>query len=185
MSPIWTRSYGFDVPLMISIVLRLHRLMIEDLRRRLRPLGLHPGQDRLLLEIHEYSQGEYVQEFVDRYDISKQTIQRALRRAEAAGLVELRPWIWGSRRQRIRLTPEGRDLIEPIRKVWEAVESGMRSAMNADMTGEEEEATLEAMCKAMGGLGRIVRHRPTMKDLRPYSWDPRYDDDIASDAGRV
>lgn len=89
---------------------------------RLRALGLHNGQDLILLRLVEHD-GQTQRALADSLDVEAPTITRMVQRMERAGLVERRSDEADARLSRVYLTARGRALQADIRQVWVDVES--------------------------------------------------------------
>ncbi len=89
--------------------------------RRLSPLGLHIGQDLLLLEL-EARGGVSQRELAARLGVEQPTVGVALRRLEAAGFVQRRPAPHDGRVRLVFLTPQGRVALPHVHRAWQDAE---------------------------------------------------------------
>lgn len=97
---------------------RAHRAYAATL---LRDLGLHPGQDIVLLElagVDRRSQADIVRSLM----LDHSTVAKSLRRLETAGLIARSPSAGDRRAVDVRLTARGRDLLERIGAAWARLE---------------------------------------------------------------
>lgn len=121
---------------------RAHRALGNLL---LRDVGLHTGQEIMLLEIA--AQGTTTQRDVVRSMLlDHSTVAKSLRRLEAGGLIARRTSERDRRSVEVELTPAGRELLERIGAAWAAMEA----ATVADLDEAEREAVV-------GLLGRMER----------------------------
>ena len=91
---------------------RLQALIAE----RFAPLGIHPGQDRLLAELWERD-GLSQSELIERLGVQPPTVTGIVQRLERAGIVRREPDPENRRISRVYLTEKGRELERPV---WEA-----------------------------------------------------------------
>lgn len=89
---------------------------------RLKVLGLHSGQDLILLRLAE-NDGESQRALADRLEVEAPTITKMVQRMERAGLVERRSDETDARVSRVYLTARGRSLEAGIRQVWADLEA--------------------------------------------------------------
>lgn len=102
----------------IAQVAYAHRM---EMVARLRDLGLHPGQELIVVDLHENpdsSQGE----LVARLGVDQSTVAKALSRMEKAGLVARARSDADARIVRTRLTARGEGLVRDIQSVWAEVD---------------------------------------------------------------
>lgn len=87
----------------------------------LRQLGLHPGQELVLM--HLYARDPQTQsELLASIGVDHSTLSKALRRMQAAGLLVRERAGHDRRVMVVRLTDKGRSLREPIAAMWRALE---------------------------------------------------------------
>ena len=91
-----------------------HRAVAAQL---LAPLGLHPGQEVLLLELHAHGPRTQVQLAVAS-GCEPPTITGSVRRLEAAGLVVRRPSPTDGRVTIVELSDRGRSLMPALEAAW-------------------------------------------------------------------
>jgi MarR family transcriptional regulator, organic hydroperoxide resistance regulator len=97
---------------------RKNRVVIGNL---LRPLGLFPGQEILLIVLWERGACSQA-DLVDALGLDHSTVTRMLQRLEGAGMVERRPSRNDRRVMLARLTDAGRQLRDQIEHVWQELE---------------------------------------------------------------
>ncbi|MEU4534239.1 MarR family transcriptional regulator [Streptosporangium sp. NPDC023825] len=103
----------------LAEVTRAHR---AEMQRRMAELGLHLGQELLIVDLHhnpETTQAELVQ----RIGIEQPTIAKAITRMERAGFVERAPDPGDRRVTRLRLTERGEAVVDAVVAAWAQVES--------------------------------------------------------------
>lgn len=98
------------------------------IERGLRELGLHVGQDKLLLRLwHE--EGLSQARLGEGLGCEPPTVTNMIHRMEAAGLVERRGDPQDARVVRVYLTERGRALEGPVRTLWAEVEGRLTDGM--------------------------------------------------------
>lgn len=107
---------------------KAHRVAVGGL---LAEVNLHPGQEMVLVELWQ-DDGLRGGELATRLAVEPPTITKMLRRLEGCGLVERRPDPDDARSFRVYLTSEGRDLEEPVHRVWESAEAKVLAGMSED-----------------------------------------------------
>ncbi|MGJ6963244.1 MarR family winged helix-turn-helix transcriptional regulator [Streptosporangium sp. G11] len=103
----------------LAEVTRAHR---AEMQRRMAELGLHLGQELLVVDLHhnpETTQADLVQ----RIGIEQPTIAKAITRMERAGFVERAPDPGDRRVTRLRLTERGEAVVDAVVAAWAQVES--------------------------------------------------------------
>ncbi|MFE3203836.1 MarR family winged helix-turn-helix transcriptional regulator [Embleya sp. NPDC055664] len=91
-----------------------HRARITTL---LAPLGLHPGQEALLLELAR--NGPMIQgRLSDALGCEPPSVTLMTRKLEAAGHIRRTPAPTDKRASVVELTDSGRDLVERIKQAW-------------------------------------------------------------------
>lgn len=100
------------------------------------PLGLSPGQPKILEFLGEY--GEHEQKDIASYcEIEPATVGSILLRMETAGLVTRRNRPNNRRSLYVSLTPKGRQMAEVLQRVFAEAEAQITAGLT-----EEERATL-------------------------------------------
>jgi DNA-binding MarR family transcriptional regulator len=107
----------------------------------LAPLGLHPGQEVVLLELA--SSGPRTQsELATACGSEPPTISGSAQKLEAAGLVARRPSAGDARVSVVELTDAGRALIPELKAVWRSLAEQTIAAMTIEMPLPELTARL-------------------------------------------
>lgn len=100
-------------------------------REELSELGLHIGQEILLLQLWEQD-GLSHSELADRLNVELPAISKMVKRMESAGLIERRSDPADSRVSRVFLTDEGRSLQEPVKGIWRRTEKEMLDGLSTE-----------------------------------------------------
>jgi len=106
------------------IVHTIYRISLKNravIGSLLRPLGLYPGQEILLMQLWEHD-GCSQAVLVDILGVDHSTVTRMLQRLEAAGMVVRRPSTHDRRVMLVSLTDAGRRLRGEIERVWRELE---------------------------------------------------------------
>jgi MarR family transcriptional regulator, organic hydroperoxide resistance regulator len=129
-------------------VVRLHRMLAGQL---LRDLGLHRGQELLLM--HLWDAGPVRQtELVAVLDSDSATVTRMVQRLEKAGLVERTPDPGDGRATLVSSTSAGDAMREEIERMWHDLEASTVGDLSpADLT-----TMLEALAKIETNLASAV-----------------------------
>jgi DNA-binding MarR family transcriptional regulator len=93
---------------------RAHRVAAAQL---LSEVGLHPGQEALLMELWR-GDGQTQAELAEALAVEPPTITKMLQRMEAAGLVQRKPHPEDRRAQLVYLTARGKRLQQKVDKLW-------------------------------------------------------------------
>jgi DNA-binding MarR family transcriptional regulator len=102
----------------LAVLARAHRNVLQA---RLAELGLHLGQELLVVELHA-NPGSTQGELGERLEIQQPTVAKALLRMERSGFVSRRPDPANHRIVRLDLTPKGQAAVDRVLKVWSDVE---------------------------------------------------------------
>lgn len=113
---------------------RAHR---NEMQHRMAQLGLHLGQELLIIDIHQHPDTTQA-ELVGRIGIEQPTIAKATTRMERTGFVERIPDPHDRRVIRLRLTEQGQAVVEAILAAWADVEA---TATNGLTQPETEQLT--------------------------------------------
>ena len=112
----------------LALAARRHR---ADLTRRLATLGLHTGQELIVVDLHE-NPGSTQAELVERMGIEQPTVAKAISRMERSGFVERARDESDRRATRLRLTAQGEDVVAAVVAVWRDAEAEMSESLAAD-----------------------------------------------------
>jgi MarR family transcriptional regulator, organic hydroperoxide resistance regulator len=105
---------------LIKATKRLQRLIAEGFA----PLGVHPGQDRMLSELWA-EDGLSQSELIARLGVEPPTVTGTLQKLEKAGFVRRQPDSGNRRISRVYLTDAGRALEGPVTEVLRESEKRM------------------------------------------------------------
>jgi MarR family transcriptional regulator, organic hydroperoxide resistance regulator len=118
----------FPVSWRIFALARSHRALAA---RLLSGLGLHPGQELILMQLWD-AEGRSQKELREMQGLDHSTVAQSVRRLEAAGLVRREQSAQDRRVTLVFLTEEGRRLEAPVRTAWAELEqqtvAGLTSA---------------------------------------------------------
>ncbi|WP_113699744.1 MarR family winged helix-turn-helix transcriptional regulator [Nonomuraea lactucae] len=112
----------------IFTLARAHRAYAAGM---LRDLGLHPGQELLLMQLFDRD-GQTQSELLESVGLDHSTVSKSLRRLQEAGLLTREPAEHDRRVQLVRLTDKGRAMREPIQAMWSALEQVSVQHLDAD-----------------------------------------------------
>jgi DNA-binding MarR family transcriptional regulator len=108
-----------DLNVKLMRVARAHRTYAASL---LSQVGLHPGQEALLMELWTQD-GRTQANLAEALGVEPPTVTKMLQRMEAADLVSRRPDVSDRRAIRVSLTPKGRRLRGRVEKLWAELEA--------------------------------------------------------------
>jgi DNA-binding MarR family transcriptional regulator len=89
--------------------------------RLLRDLGLHPGQELLLMQLLARD-SQTQSELLAEVGLDHSTVSKSLRRMQAAGLLSRTPASHDRRVLIVTLTDKGRAMRAPLEAMWSALE---------------------------------------------------------------
>jgi DNA-binding MarR family transcriptional regulator len=101
-----------------------YKALLAVTAAQLAPLRLHPGQDRVLLELW-VKDGISQRELGKRLGVEQPTVTKTLQRLERAGLVRRERDVADNRQVLVHLTVAGRAANEPIRQARREAERQM------------------------------------------------------------
>jgi DNA-binding MarR family transcriptional regulator len=93
------------------------------------PLGIYPGQDRLLSELW-IEDGMSQTELIEQLSVEPPTVTGTLQRLERDGFVRREPDSENRRVSRVYLTDTGRNLEAPVREAWREIEAELVSGLS-------------------------------------------------------
>ena len=99
--------------------------------RLLRDLGLHPGQELLLMRLLERD-GQTQSELLAAVGLDHSTVSKSLRRMQDAGLLTREPTEQDRRVLCVLLTDKGRALRGSLQEMWAALEQVSVGDLDAD-----------------------------------------------------
>lgn len=122
------RTVSGKVGFTLAKVCRAHRSNAGAL---LASLGLHPGQDMVLMELMR-EDGIRIVALSSKLGVEPPTATRMVGRLEARGLVTRNQDREDARCSRVFLTPEGRSLEVPLKTLWEENEEYLLRGLEAE-----------------------------------------------------
>jgi DNA-binding MarR family transcriptional regulator len=128
---------------------RAHRGFAGEL---LRGLGLHPGQELLVMQLLDRD-GQTQSELLDAVGLDHSTVSKSLRRMQQAGLLTREPTDSDRRVLRVSLTDKGRALREPLEAMWSSLERVSVGDLDADAAASfvDAAASIQRAVEARGG----------------------------------
>ena len=111
-------AQGGKLSYAIFTLARAHRSYVAEL---LRELGLHPGQELLLMQLLDRD-GQTQSELLDSVGLDHSTVSKSLGRMEEAGLVTRVPNETDKRVLRVHLTRKGLAMKSKIAAMWTTLE---------------------------------------------------------------
>jgi MarR family transcriptional regulator, organic hydroperoxide resistance regulator len=102
----------------LATAARSHRTVLQA---ELAALGLHLGQELVVVDLAEHPDSTQV-ELVARLGVEQPTVAKTIARMERAGLVRRSVDTADRRQSRICLTPKGRKLVEAVTEAWSAAD---------------------------------------------------------------
>lgn len=128
----------------IAQVAHTHRLALVS---RLGALDLHPGQELIVVDLHENPDSTQA-ELVKRLGVDQSTVAKALARMERAGMVARSRSDTDARVVRSRLTPRGQGLVENVLATW----SELDRTVAGGLTPEETTHLVELLDKVRASI---------------------------------
>jgi MarR family transcriptional regulator, organic hydroperoxide resistance regulator len=116
-----TQPDGFAAGQVSHAIFQLHVAHKGYAARLLRRIGLHPGQELILMHLHD-REPQTQAELLESIGVDASTLSKALLRMQRAGLLVREPAEHDRRVQVVRLTTEGRALRGPIAAMWRELE---------------------------------------------------------------
>ena len=116
----------------------------------LAPLGLHPGQEVLLLELHAHGPRTQVQ-LAGASGCEPPTITGSVRKLESAGLIVRRPSPTDGRVTIVELSDQGRSLMPALEAAW--CELAERTVAGLSTDPDRLTASLGEMTAGLGPRG--------------------------------
>lgn len=108
---------------------RAHRAVLQH---RMAQLGLHLGQELLIVDIH-HNPDTTQSELVQRIGFEQPTIAKALTRMERSGFIERTADPGDRRVTRVRLTERGEAVVDAVQAAWAEADA----QATAELTDEE------------------------------------------------
>lgn len=129
-------------------VARTHRMIAGRLLRR---VGLHPGQELVMMQLWELGPQLQV-DLVRLLDSDAATMARTIQRLEHAGFVRRSPCTEDRRSSLIEATPASRGLRKEVEQLWCQLEE----ITVGDITADEQAAVLRVLEGLEGRLARAA-----------------------------
>ena len=136
----------------IFTLARAHRGFAAAL---LRDLGLHPGQELLLMQLLDRD-GQTQSELLDSVGLDHSTVSKSLRRMQEAGLLTREPSERDRRVLHVWLTDKGRAMREPLRNLWSTLEHASTRGLSAD--------EIDTFTRLAGAVEHSVVHRASIQE---------------------
>jgi MarR family transcriptional regulator, organic hydroperoxide resistance regulator len=111
-------------------LLQVHKAHRARAETALNKLGLHTGQEMLLLRLW-IEEGVPQSQLAASMGVEPPTATKMLQRMEHAGLIERRPDPEDARISRVYLTDRGRALEQPVLEVWKHLEAQTVAGLSA------------------------------------------------------
>src|ERR1700751_2642880 len=125
--PVPAAALGGPISHAIFRITRLHKMMAGNLLRR---VGLHPGQELVMMYLWELGPQRQT-DLVRLLDSDAATMTRTIRRLEHAGFVRRLPSANNKRASLIEATPAGRALRPEVEQIWNEVEESIVGGVGA------------------------------------------------------
>jgi len=103
-------------------VLQVHKAHRQLAEAALNKLGVHTGQEMILLQLW-IEEGIPQSQLAASREVEPPTATKMLQRMERAGLIERRPDPTDARISRVYLSERGRALEQPVLDVWKQLET--------------------------------------------------------------
>lgn len=129
---------------LIFLTARTHRGLAGEL---LRPLGLHPGQEILLMQLWDRD-GQTQSELIASLGLDASTVTKMVQRLEAQGHLSRTQSSEDRRVIIVKLTPSGKKLRVEVEKMW----ASLNSASTGQLTKAEESQLCNLLKKAISSL---------------------------------
>ncbi|WP_420823454.1 MarR family winged helix-turn-helix transcriptional regulator [Streptomyces natalensis] len=146
--PVPAAAAGGPVSHAIFRLARLHRMFAGQLLRR---IGLHPGQELVMMHLWELGPQRQT-DLVRLMDSDAATMTRTVRRLEQAGFVRRRPSPTDKRASLIEPTAASHALRREVEQVW----SRLEDLSTADLSDDERTAALHTLERLEQNLVRAA-----------------------------
>ncbi|HET7075652.1 MAG TPA: MarR family transcriptional regulator [Mycobacterium sp.] len=138
--PIPAAALGGPISHAIFRIARLHKMMAGNLLRR---LGLHPGQEMVMMYLWELGPQRQT-DLIRLMDSDAATMTRTIQRLEHAGFVRRSPCADDKRAYLIESTAAGRALRPQVEQIWIQLEEIVVGG-----AGERERQTTQRVLKSL------------------------------------
>ncbi|MFF4574875.1 MarR family winged helix-turn-helix transcriptional regulator [Streptomyces sp. NPDC001410] len=146
--PVPAAAGGGPVSHAIFRLARLHRMFAGQLLRR---IGLHPGQELVMMHLWELGPQRQA-DLVRLMDSDAATMTRTIKRLEQAGFVRRRPSPTDKRASLIEPTAASQALRQEVEQTW----SQLEDLVTADLSPEERTAALLTLERLEHNLARAA-----------------------------
>ncbi len=126
--------------------------------RLLRDLGLHPGQELLLMQLLDRD-GQTQSELLAAVGLDHSTVSKSLGRMQEAGLLTREPAEHDRRAMRVSLTDKGREMRGDLEEMWTELDRASTGGLDPD-TVERFIATSAEIRRAVVDRDRQASDRP-------------------------
>jgi DNA-binding MarR family transcriptional regulator len=131
-----------DLNVKLMRVARAHRTVAASL---LSEVGLHPGQEALLMELWDHD-GRTQADLAESLGVEPPTVTKMLQRMEHGDLVDRRPDATDRRAIRVFLTPKGRRLKGKVDKLWSELETRTLGGLS-----DRQQSSLRSLLNTLEG----------------------------------
>jgi DNA-binding MarR family transcriptional regulator len=138
--PVPAAALGGPISHALFRVARLHRMVAGNLLRR---VGLHPGQELVMMHLWEAGPQRQT-DLIRLLDSDAATMTRTIQRLEHAGFVRRSPCADDKRAYLIESTPAGRALRPQVEQIWNQLEDIVVGG-----AGERERQTIRRVLEGM------------------------------------
>jgi DNA-binding MarR family transcriptional regulator len=129
---------------MIFKVARSHRGLAGEL---LRPIGLHPGQEILLMHLWDKN-GQTQSELISKMGLDASTVTKMVQRLEAEGYIKRTQSETDRRAFLVSVTAAGQKLKSKVENMW----AELNQATMKNLSTKDEQVLFELLQKAYRGL---------------------------------
>ncbi len=119
---------------------------------KLAELGLASGQDRLLMALAEHERLS-VSVLADELNVRPSTVSKMMDRLAARGFTQRVPDTLDARRIYVQLTPDGRDICDRLRTLWNDIDT----ELSADLSPSDVSRILEGLTLLNDRVGQRLR----------------------------
>jgi DNA-binding MarR family transcriptional regulator len=153
---------AFNVGRVSYAIFQLHVAHKGYAAKLLRRIGLHPGQELILMHLH--SQDTQTQsELLASIGVDPSTLSKALRRMQDAGLLVREPAAHDRRAMVVRLTDKGSAMREPIAAMWRDLEE----VTLRNLSPQQAEDLMTAAYSIVDAINNRTRVHDPMKGETP------------------
>ncbi|MEU6611404.1 MarR family transcriptional regulator [Streptomyces shenzhenensis] len=135
-------------------VARLHRMLAGQLLRR---VGLHPGQELVMMQLWDLGPQRQT-DLVRLLGSDAATMTRTVKRLENAGFVRRRPSETDRRATIIEPTTASLALRKEVEQVWAELEDSVAAGLSAD----EQEDMIRVLARIEDSVCRAVERQPPL-----------------------